>query len=596
MSQYEKFRAPGLSYLLAPCGSVPVFGPEHFNEDQRMIQKTAGDFIVKDVLPHDADLEVKKEGVLPGLLKKAGELGLLAVDVPDEYGGLGGDKTTSNIVAEALVGQGSFMVGHATHTGIGTLPIVYFGTAEQKAKYLPALAGGELLGFYALTEAGSGSDALGAKCRATLSPDGKEWILNGEKMFITNIGFADVGTVFAKIDGEKFTGFLVEMKSPGVSTGAEEHKMGIHGSSTRSLIFEDAHIPRENLLGKAGEGHKIAFNILNLGRLKLGLACAGYCKFVIRESALYANQRKQFGVPIAKFHAIKEKLALMAARTYAVESMGYRTTGAIDAIAATIDKKAPDGPDKVVKAIEEFAVEASILKVAGSEALWYCADEGVQIHGGYGFIAEYAVERVYRDCRVNRIFEGTNEINRMLIPGTILKRAMKGQFDLMGAMGRIAEEAKDPSKLPAPGTGPLAEEAHVVDLLKRGVLFAANHAVMKHMADLQKQQMLLLAMADMMIDAYAVDSAVARARQLALEQGEDKARIPSLLARIALANAVRAVRQRAEELLVNVLDGAELTAALEAVNRFLGLYRFRTMPAKLAVADHLLERERYTLE
>ncbi|MBI5501556.1 MAG: acyl-CoA dehydrogenase family protein [Deltaproteobacteria bacterium] len=595
MSQYEKFRAPGLSYLLAPCGSVPVFGPEYFNEDQRMIQQTATDFIVKDVQPHDAALEAKQEGVLPGLLRKAGELGLLAVDVPEEYGGLGGDKTTSNIVAESLVGQGSFMVGHATHTGIGTLPLVYFGTAAQKEQYLPRLASGELLGYYALTEAGSGSDALGAKCRAVLSPDGKEWILNGEKQFITNVGFADVGTVFAKIDGEKFTGFLVELKGPGVSTGAEEHKMGIHGSSTRSLIFEDARIPRANLLGKEGEGHKIAFNILNLGRLKLGLACSGGCKFLIRESALYANQRKQFGIPIAKFHAIKEKLALMAARTFAVESMGYRTTGAIDAIAASIDKKAPDGPDKVVKAIEEFAVEASILKVAGSEALWFCADEGVQIHGGYGFIAEYAVERAYRDCRVNRIFEGTNEINRMLVPGTILKRAMKGQFDLMGALGRIAEEAKDPAKLPSAGTGPLAEEAHVVDLLKRGVLFAANHAVSKHMADLQKQQMLLLAMADMMMEAYAVDSSVARARQIALEQGEVKARIPALLARIYLANAVRTVRQRAEDLLVNVLDDAELTEALEGMHRFLGLYRMKTIPAKVAVADHLLERERYTL-
>ncbi|MBI5490550.1 MAG: acyl-CoA dehydrogenase family protein [Deltaproteobacteria bacterium] len=596
MSQYDKFRAPGLSYLLVPCGSVPVFAPEYFDEDQRMIQKTALDFIVKDVQPRDAELEAKKEGVLPGLLKKAGELGLLAVDVPEEYGGLGADKTTSNVVAESLVGQGSFMVGHATHTGIGTLPIVYFGTPEQKGQYLPRLASGELLGYYALTEAGSGSDALGAKCRAVLSADGKEWILNGEKQFITNVGFADVGTVFAKIDGEKFTGFLVELKGPGVSTGAEEHKMGIHGSSTRSLIFEDARIPRANLLGKEGEGHKIAFNILNLGRLKLGLACSGGCKFLIRESALYANQRKQFGIPIAKFHAIKEKLALMAARTFAVESMGYRTTGAIDAIVATIDKKAPDGADRVVKAIEEFAVEASILKVAGSEALWYCADEGVQIHGGYGFIAEYAVERAYRDCRVNRIFEGTNEINRMLIPGTILKRAMKGQFDLMGALGKITEEAKDPAKLPRPGNGPLAEEAHVVDLLKRGVLFAANHAVMKHMADLQKQQMLLMAMADMMMEAYAVDSSVARARQIAMEQGEAKARIPALLARIYLANAVRAVRQRAEDLLVNVLDDAELAEALEGMHRFLGLYRFKTMPAKVAVADHLLERERYTLE
>jgi alkylation response protein AidB-like acyl-CoA dehydrogenase len=596
MSQYSKFRAPGLSYLLAPCGSIPVFGPESFNEDQRMIQKTAFDFIVKDVQPLDADIEVKKEGVLPGLLKKAGELGLLGVDVPEEYGGLGGDKTTSNIVAESLVGQGSFMVGHATHTGIGTLPVVYFGTKEQKDKYLPRLATGELLGYYALTEAGSGSDALGAKCRATLSADGRHWVLSGEKMFITNTGFADVGTVFAKIDGEKFTAFLVEMNTPGVSSGAEEHKMGIHGSSTRSLILEDAKIPRENLLGKEGEGHKIAFNILNLGRLKLGLACSGYCKFVIRESVLYANQRKQFGIPIAKFHAIKEKLALMFARTYAVESMGYRTTGAIDALVETIDKKAPDGPDKVVRAIEEFAVEASILKVAGSEALWFCADEGVQIHGGYGFIAEYAVERVYRDCRVNRIFEGTNEINRMLVPGTILKRAMKGQFDLMGALAKIAEEAKDPARLPRGAAGPLAEETGVVDRLKRGVLYASNHAVTRHMADLQKQQILLLAMADMMMEAYAVDSAVARARQIAVEQGEEKAKIPLLLARIYLANALRFVRQRAEDLLVNVSEPGELPGRLEELGRFLGLYAFPTMPAKLAVADHLLERERYTLE
>ena len=596
MSQYSRFQAPGLSYLLEPCGSIPVFAPEYFNEDQRMIQKTALDFIAKDVQPLDADIEAKKEGVLPGLLKKAGELGLLGVDVAEEYGGLGADKTTSNIVAESLVGQGSFMVGHATHTGIGTLPIVYFGTPEQKARYLPKLASGEMLGYYGLTEAGSGSDALGAKCRATLGPDGKHWILNGEKMFITNTGFADVGTVFAKIDGEKFTGFIVEMKSPGVSSGAEEHKMGIHGSSTRSLILEDAKIPRENLLGKEGEGHKIAFNILNLGRLKLGLACAGYCKFVLRESVLYANQRKQFGLAISKFHAIKEKLALMFARTYAVESMGYRTTGAIDARAEKIDKKSPRAPEEMVKAVEDFAVEASILKVAGSEALWYCADEGVQIHGGYGYIAEYAVERVYRDCRVNRIFEGTNEINRMLIPGTILKRAMKGQFDLLGAVQKIAAEAKDPGKLPKPGKGPLAEEACVADLLKRGVLYASNHAVTKHMADLQKQQMLQMAMADMMMEAYAVDSMVARARQIATEQGEDKARIPALLTKLYLANAVRAVRARAEELLIDVSEDAELAGRIDELSRFLPIYRFPTMPAKLAVADHLIERERYVLE
>jgi alkylation response protein AidB-like acyl-CoA dehydrogenase len=372
--------------------------------------------------------------------------------------------------------------------------------------------------------------------------------------------------------------------------------MGIHGSSTRTVILEDAKIPRENLLGKEGEGHKIAFNILNLGRLKLGLACAGGCKFLLRESALYANQRKQFGLPIAKFHAIKEKLALMFARTFAVESMGYRTTGAIDARLETIDKQAANAQEQVVKAIEEYAVEASILKVAGSEAAWYCADEGVQIHGGYGFIAEYAVERAYRDCRVNRIFEGTNEINRMLVPGTILKRAMKGQFDLMGAVQRIGEEAQDPGKLPKPGQGPLAEEAHVVDLLKRGVLYASNHAVMKHMADLQKQQMLLMAMADMMMEAYAVDSVVARAKQITEEKGEAKAKVATALARIYLAGAVHAVRSRAEDLLINVLEDGELAGKLDELQRFLGLYRCKTIPAKLAVAEHLLERERYVLE
>jgi len=596
MGRYSRFESPGLSYLVEPCGSTPVFAPEYFDDDQRMIQQTAQDFILKEVVPKDAAIEAKEPGVLPGLLKQAGRLGLLSVDVPEEYGGLGGDKTTSNLVAEALVGQGSFMVGHATHTGIGTLPIVYFGTPEQKAKYLPKLATGEMLGCYALTEAGSGSDALAAKCRATLTPDGQHWILNGEKMFITNSGFADLATVFAKIDGEKFTGFLVEMNTPGVSLGAEEHKMGIHGSSTRSLILEDARIPRENLLGREGEGHRIAFNILNLGRLKLGLACAGSCKFVLRESALYAAQRRQFGLPIAKFHAIREKLARMFARTFAVESMGYRTTGAIDARLEHVDPRAPDAADRRIEAIEEFAVEASILKVAGSEALWYCADEGVQIHGGYGYIAEYAVERVYRDCRVNRIFEGTNEINRLLVPGTILKRAMKGRFDLMGALQRIAAEAKDPARLPSPGSGPLAEEALLVDLLKRGLLHASNYAVQRHMTDLQKQQMVLLAMADMMIEAYAVDSVVARAQQIGRERGLEKARIPMLLAQLCLADAQRAVRSRAEELLINVSDDADLPGRLEELARFFPLYRFRTNPAKLAVADHLLERERYALD
>ncbi len=596
MSDVTRFQAPGLSFLVEPCGSAPVFGPEHFNEDQIMIRKTATDFLEKEVVPRNDEIEAKKEGVGRELLRQAGELGLLSVDVPEEYGGLGSDKVTSNLLAESVALHGSFSVIFGTHTGIGTLPIVFFGTEEQKRKYLPGLAVGELVGCYALTEAGSGSDALAAKCRATLTPDGKHYVLNGEKTFITNVGFADVGTVFAKIDGEKFTAFIVEMSTPGVSTGNEEHKMGIHGSSTRTLIMEDARIPVGNLLGVAGEGHRIAFNILNLGRLKLGVGCLGGCKAVIRESILYANQRKQFGLPISKFHAIREKLALMFARAFAVESMGYRTAAMIDAAVARLDKKAADYQTQVVKAIEEYAVEASILKVTGSEALAFVADEGVQIHGGYGYISEYAVERAYRDCRVNRIFEGTNEINRMLVPGTVLKRGMKGRFDLMGPLQRIAAEAKDPSQLPRPGSGPLALEAHLVDLLKRGVLYAANHAVMRHMADLQKQQMVLMAMADMMIEAYACDSAVARARQIAAEKGEAKARIPTLLAGLYLAGALHAVRARAEDLLINVSEDGDLSERLADFGRLLGEYRFRTFPAKLELAAHLVERERYTLE
>jgi alkylation response protein AidB-like acyl-CoA dehydrogenase len=518
------------------------------------------------------------------------------VDIPERFGGLGLRKTTSLLVTERSALCASFSISVGAHTGIGTLPILYYGTEAQRQRYLPKLATGEWLAAYALTEPESGSDALAMRTRAVLEPGGKNYRLTGTKQFITNAGFADLFTVFGKIDGDKVTAFLVERTTPGLSLGPEEHKLGIRGSSTRQVILEDAPVPVDRVLGAVGEGHKIAFNILNLGRLKLGLACAGGCKFLLRESALYANQRKQFGLPIAKFHAIKEKLALMLARTFAVESMGYRTTGAIDARIEKIDKKAASAQEQVVKAIEEFAVEASILKVMGSEALWYCADEGVQIHGGYGFIAEYAVERAYRDCRVNRIFEGTNEINRMLVPGTILKRAMKGQFDLMGALQRIGEEAQDPHKLPQPGKGPLAEEAHVVDLLKRGVLYASNHAVTKHMADLQKQQMLLMAMADMMMEAYAVDSVVARARQITEEQGEAKAKVATALARIYLANAVRAVRSRAEDLLVNVLEDGELAGKLNELQHFLGLYAFKTMPAKLAVAEHLLERERYTLE
>jgi alkylation response protein AidB-like acyl-CoA dehydrogenase len=598
---YEQYSAPGLCFLIEPCCKTRIFAPEYFSDEHLQMAKEIGRFIENDVNPVMDDIEEKKEGVLIGLLKKAGELGFLAIDVPEKYEGMGMDKAMSMLATEVMVPAGSFAVAVLTHVGIGTLPIVYFGTEEQKRKYLPGLASGALLGCYALTEAGSGSDALGAKAKAVLDPSGKFYTLSGEKMFITNSGFADLCMVFAKVGGDKFTAFIVETKTPGFSTGAEEHKMGILGSSTRSVILEDCKVPVENVLGELGKGHKVAFNILNVGRFKLGAGCVGGAKEVLKVSATYANERVQFKRPISSFGAIREKVAFMAARIYAAESMTYRLAGLMDSAIERIDPSAPGAVEKIIAAIEEYAIEQSIMKVYGSEAGDDIVDEGVQIHGGYGYIREYFVERAYRDSRVNRIFEGTNEINRLLIPGTMLRRMMKGKFPMGDILGRIDEIAGDGSKMPVSGSRVLADECTMVDRAKLGAVFAVNLANTQHMMDLTEHkkgqtQMAMLMAANLIMEIYAADSSLARTVQLLEERGEAAARIPLLLARAVLADSLGKVRSIGEELIVNVSGEKDLEKNLGIFGRFVSVPRWKTHDIKEQIAAHFIARERYVLE
>ncbi len=480
----------GGGFLLEPLNHRQVMAPEFFSPEQRMLYETARRFSTEEVLPRADRIEKKDFALLRELLHKAGELGLLGVDIDEAYGGSGLDKTTTLVVAEAKALLGSWSVTFAAHTCIGTLPIAWFGTPAQKAKYLPGLTSGEKVAAYALTEAGSGSDALGAKTRAVKSADGKHWVLTGSKQYITNAGFADVFIVFAKIDGEQFSCFIVDRDAPGLTIGPEEHKMGIRGSSTCPLILEEAKIPVENLLGEAGRGHKIAFNVLNMGRLKLGAGVIGAMKLHLAGACTYTSDRKQFDTPIIRFGLTREKLARMLTATYAVESLAYRVSGLID------DKVAKG--TALLAAIEEFSVEASILKVIGSESFGQLVDDGVQLHGGAGYIEEYPIERAYRDSRVNRIFEGTNEINRLLIGGNLLKRAMKGVLPLFDK----------------PLGAPAGEDANIENL-KRLARLTLQVAVEAHGPQVEKHQAVLGCVADLVMDAFALDAMTARNRQLA---------------------------------------------------------------------------------
>src|SRR5436305_146654 len=533
-------RISGGGFLLEERKGDEVFTPEDFTEQHQLIGQTAEEFAINEIVPNIEKMEHKDFSVTRDLLKKAGELGLSSVEIPEAYGGLEMDKVTAAVIADHIAKYAGFATTWGGHTGIGTLPIVYFGTEEQKKKYLPRLASGEIVGAYALSEASSGSDALNCRARAQLSPDGKHYVLNGEKMWITNAGFADLFTVFAKVDGEKFTAFLVEKTFPGFSIGTEEHKMGIRGSSTCPIILNDCNVPAENVLGDIGKGHVIAFNILNIGRFKLGAMCVGGARVALENSIAYAKQRKAFGKVIADFGLVREKLANMAALIYVGESLVYRTVGMMDVALNEIDKSAVDAAKETRKAIEEYAVECSIIKVWGSEMVDYVVDETVQIFGGYGFVEEYPAERAYRDARINRIFEGTNEINRLIITGFLLKIVMSGQLPLMPAIKRTLDEV-----MAGPSTeefeGALADERKLVSNAKKLTLLLAGAASQKDMMALQEQQEIMGAIADMIIETFAMDSAVLRTRKLIEKNGEQQSQLALAMTQVYLEYAMEKV-------------------------------------------------------
>lgn len=587
----------GCSFLVNEVGDETTFCPEKFTEEQRMFAATAREFMEREVLPHVETLEEQDFDLMVELLRKSAEVGLLMVDIPEEYGGLGVDKTTSMIVSENLSQYASFSVTYGGHTGIGTLPLLYFGTREQKQTWLPKLATGETLAAYALTEPGSGSDALAAKTKAVLDDDGEHYVLNGTKMWITNAGFADLFTVFCQVDGTKFSAFLVEADRDGVSTGAEEKKMGLKGSSTRQLILENVRVPATNLLGEVGKGHKIAFNILNIGRFKLGVGAVGGSKRSLGLAINYAREREQFGQPIAEFGAIQEKIATMVARIYALESMCYRVAGYMDSSIDTLDTDDPDYVVNVMQAIEEFAVEDSIMKVYGSEAFQYVVDEGVQIHGGYGFSQEYEIERQYRDCRINRIFEGTNEINRMLIPGIILKRTMKGQLNLFEIIQKVeAIIGSGAQQVPPPASDDSLEfERFLTEQGKRVAVYVANQAIQKHMADLREQQEILLLMAEMMIHVYVMDSAVSRTLQVVDMPSISSTKLHRAATRLVVAEAYQEILKDGENLLCHLASGDKLSTHLENLDLLAPRARIDTIALRRTLARAAIDRERYPL-
>ncbi len=525
----------GGSFLIEQRTADEVFTPEDFSEQHLLIAQTAEEFAANEIVPNIEKMEHKEFFINRELVRKAGELGLSGVDIPEQYGGLQLDKVTSAIIADRLAKHGGFSTTWGAHTCIGTLPIVYFGTEEQKKKYLPGLASGTTVGAYALSESSSGSDALNCRTRAALSADKKHYVLNGEKMWITNAGFADLFIVFAKVDGDKFTAFIVERTFPGFAVGAEEHKMGIRGSSTCPLILNDCKVPVENVLGEIGKGHHIAFNVLNVGRFKLGAGCVGSARSCIESAIAYAKQRKAFGKVIADFGLVREKLANMATGIFTGEEMAYRTVGMMDSCIAQLGPQHEDMIE-VRKVIDEFAVECSILKVWGSEFINYAVDEMVQIFGGYGFVEEYPAERAYRDSRINRIFEGTNEINRLLITGFLLKRAMSGHLPLMPAIRKIMDEVLAGTR-DEMSDGPLGQERLLLNAAKKIGLFAAGVATQRYMQAIQDQQEIMGAIADMVIQTYAMESAVLRAEKVSRTNGASGTANAIAMARVYSAGA-----------------------------------------------------------
>jgi alkylation response protein AidB-like acyl-CoA dehydrogenase len=586
----EKKLIKGGSFLIEERTPEEIFTPEDFTEEHRMIADTTRQFVDNEVNPHIDELEKHNWKLSRELVGKAAELGLIGANIPEEYGGLGLDQTSGALVGENIGRSASFATTLGAESGIGLLPIIYFATEQAKQKYLSKIAAGELITAYALTEAGAGSDAMAGKATARLSEDGKEYILNGEKMWITNGGFADIFIVFAKLDGDKFSAFIVE-RQPGLTSGAEEHKMGIKGSSTTALVLSDVRTPVENLLGEIGKGHKIAFNILNIGRFKLGAMCTGGMKLMVHESVRYANERQQFGRSISSFGAIKAKLAEQAIRTWVGESMVYRTLGLIEAGIGAVDSKDMDAR---LRAIEEYASECSIIKVALSEYCDYVVDEMVQIFGGYGYSADYPAERAYRDSRINRIFEGTNEINRMLIPGRLMKSAMSGRLALLPAAQALMDEVLSPQfgSFDDDDTV-LAAEQKLAQNAKKVALMTLGTAAQKYMMKLAEQQEILMGIADVIMDTYAMETAILRARKLVSSQGEAPAERYLDMTRVFCNDAVERIEARAKNTLAGMSEGDELRTLLAALRRFTKLQPMNTIAARQRIADEMIAANKY---
>ncbi|RPD40428.1 acyl-CoA dehydrogenase family protein [Chitinophaga barathri] len=590
----SKAALKGAEFLVKETTPAGIFIPEDFSEEQLMIKEMAEQFVAKEVTPVLDRLDKLEEGLMPSLLDKAGEQGLLGAAFPEEFGGLGKDFITATLINEALGAGHSFSVAMAAHTGIGSLPILYFGTDAQKQKYIPKLASGEMKGAYALTEPNSGSDALSAKTTAKLTADGKHYLLNGQKIWITNSGFADVFTVFAKIDGDKFTAFIVDKGTPGFTLGPEEHKMGIKGSSTRQIYFQDAQVPVENVLGEIGKGHLIAFNILNIGRLKLCAAALGGAKGSLDIAIQYANTREQFKQPIAQFGAIKHKMAEMATRIWVCESALYRTAQLIDQKEHELLAEGKAFNEALLGAAEEYAVECAILKVNGSEVLDFVVDEGVQIHGGNGFSDEYVISKAYRDSRINRIFEGTNEINRLLTLDMTLKRAMKGKIDLMTPAMNVMKELMSIPDFGNEDEGPFAKEKKQVANMKKAILMAAGAAVQKLMMKLDTEQEILMNIADMAIETFVSESALLRIIKLTELKGEAAVALQADMVRTYLTDAADRVNKSGKDAINGFAEGDEQRMMLLGLKRFTKTEPFNTKDARRRIAEKLIADNGYT--
>ncbi|MFY0627212.1 MAG: acyl-CoA dehydrogenase family protein [Reichenbachiella sp.] len=587
----------GGEYLIKETAAEEIFIPEEFSEEQRMMAQATKDFIEKEISPNREAIEKQEEGLMSGLMTKAGELGLLGISIPEEYGGMGMNFNTSMLMADILGATGSFSTAYGAHTGIGTLPILYYGNEEQKKKYLPKIATGEWKSCYCLTEPDAGSDANSGKTKAVLSPDGKTYSITGQKMWISNGGFADLLIVFAKIDDDKkLTAFLVERTFDGITMNDEENKLGIKGSSTRQIFFNDCIVPVENMLSERENGFKIAVNILNIGRIKLGAGVIGGCKEVTSLATKYANERKQFGTSISSFGGIKQKIAEMTIRTWVTESICYRAGQNIDDKIEDLIARGTDPNQAKLKSFEQFAIECAIAKIHGSEVIDYIVDEGVQIYGGMGFSEEAPMARAYRDARICRIYEGTNEINRMLMVGMVLKRALKGELNIMEPAMAVAKELTSVPSFATPDLSkPFAEEKDVLSRLKKSVLMIAGKAAQTFGPAFEQEQEIMMNIADMMIEVYAIESAILRAEKVASMKGEENAKIEAGIAKVYLYEAVERINKSGKDAIISFAKGDELKVMLMGLKRFTKMNPVNTKEVRRNIAELLIEKNEYAL-